>query len=185
MPYTGHIHRPPTMGIPPVDAQTTYFDADTLSFGVEYRLLTDDIYEANFKRQRVDEHTGKKPTNLLDDRGVSIHVFGSELGHKMEVLRFDCFDGDAHYHYIQPSGEYQEILHMDTFADGDPLAWALERLRTRLPQMLARAGATKLAQRVNFGAVDAALPKVADAAYRARFHRPDSKKVLADALKAA
>ena len=34
-----------------------------------------------------------------------------------------------------------EMLHLDPVADGDPLAWALERIRTRLPQMLARAGA--------------------------------------------
>ena len=35
------------------------------------------------------------------------------------------------------------MIHLDPVADGDPLAWALERLRTRLPQMLERAGARR------------------------------------------
>ena len=62
------------------------------------------------------------------------------------------------------------MIHSDPIADGDPLAWTLERLRTRLPQMLARAGADELAARVDARAVEAVLPRVAEAAYRARYH---------------
>ena len=39
----------------------------------------------------------------------------------------------------------QHPAPVDPIADGDPLAWALERIRTRLPQMLARAGADDVA----------------------------------------
>ena len=73
------------------------------------------------------------------------------------------------------------MLHLDPVADGDPLAWALERLRTRLPQMLARAGAEDVARRVDPAQVEAVLPRVAEAAYRARYHHDDAA-VLAAAL---
>ena len=33
-----------------------------------------------------------------------------------------------------------EMIHIDKVADGDPLAWTLERLRLRLAHMLERAG---------------------------------------------
>src|SRR5262249_47081166 len=77
------------------------------------------------------------------------------------VLRFDCFQEDPHYHYVSWSARSNEMLHMDPVADGDPLAWALERLRTRLPQMLERAGAAEAAARVDLRRVDALPPRVA------------------------
>jgi hypothetical protein len=66
------------------------------------------------------------------------------------------------------------MIHLDPVADGDPLAWALERLRTRLPQMLERAGAAEAAARVDLRRVDATLPRVAEAAFRARYHHDDA-----------
>jgi len=83
-------------------------------------------------------------------------------------LRFDCFVEDPHYHYVSWRERANEVLHIDPVADGDPLAWALERLRTRLPQMLARAGAPELSAALDRRALEAALPRVADAAQRAR-----------------
>jgi hypothetical protein len=74
------------------------------------------------------------------------------------------------------------MLHLDPVADGDPLAWALERIRTRLPQMLERAGAAHIAARVDSRRVDEALPRIAEAAYRARYHHDDDA-VLRDALR--
>ena len=75
-------------------------------------------------------------------------------------------------------------LHIDPVADGDPLAWALERIRTRLPQMLARAGAAELAARVDAREIERVLPRVAEAAYRARYHS-DPDAVLRHALGSA
>jgi hypothetical protein len=60
------------------------------------------------------------------------------------------------------------MLHVDPIAEGDPLAWALERLRTRLPEMLVRAGAEQVAAQLDAGRVAAVLPRVAAAAERAR-----------------
>jgi hypothetical protein len=76
------------------------------------------------------------------------------------------------------------MLHVDPVADGDPLAWALERIRTRLPQLLERAGAGEAAARVVQRQVDAVLPRVAEAAFRARTHHDDAA-ILRGALGAA
>jgi hypothetical protein len=49
---------------------------------------------------------------------------------------------------------------LDTTADGDPFQWTLERLRTRLPAMLIRAGAADLALTLDQRDIDAAMPKI-------------------------
>lgn len=174
-----HVTRYAVMPIPPVEAQTEYFDAGNLRFGVEYRLLTDVIAAAN----EVETASGSDVADAasFDDRGVSIHVFGKADTGFLEVLRFDCFVEDPHYHYISWKDHRNEMLHIDPVADGDPLRWALERIRTRLPQMLERAGASYLAPQLDVRRIDEALPRVAEAAYRARYHH-DDRQVLRDAL---
>jgi hypothetical protein len=142
-----HITRYDRMPIPPVEAQTTWIDAGAVKIGVEYRLLTDAIAAANeviaAAGASLEAASVTSPVPL-DDRGVSLHVFSAGTA-PQEYLRFDCFDEDPHYHYISWSAMSNEMLHLDPIADGDPLAWALERIRTRLPQMLARAGAPEVA----------------------------------------
>ena len=59
------------------------------------------------------------------------------------------------------------IVQFDTTAGGEMLPWALERLRTRLPEMLVETGAGDLAGRVDPQAVAAALAKVEEAAAKA------------------
>ena len=175
-----HILRPDTPPIPPIKEHTEYIDAGPLTVGVEYRVLDDSIYEANFQQKRpgADEPSA----GTLSDSGVSLHVGETKGGELAEYLRFDCFDEDPHYHYIQPSGEYQEIIHLDPIADGDALSWAIDRLRSRLPAMLERAGASDLARKVDTVALDEALPKVAEVAYRYRFHAPSEDEIRAEAL---
>jgi hypothetical protein len=166
-----HITRYDVMPIPPVEARTEYVDAGAVRFGIEYRLLTDAIAAAS---ESVAADGADSAEGLsFDDRGVSIHVFGVDGGEALEYLRFDCFDEDPHYHYVSWKDKSNEMLHIDPVAEGDPLRWTLERLRTRLPQMLARAGASEIAARVDPARVDEALPRVAEAAYRARFHHDD------------
>jgi hypothetical protein len=74
-----------------------------------------------------------------------------------------------------------EVLHLDPIADGDPLHWALERIRTRLPQMLERAGVKDAAIRVDPAALEEVLPRMIEAAFAARFNA-DEEAVLRDAL---
>ncbi len=161
-----HITRYDVMPIPPVEAHTEWFEVGALAIGVEYRLVDEAVAAA----RQVEAATGTDGLEaaVLDDRGVSLHVVGAVDGVRREVLRFDCFVEDPHYHYVSWRAKANEVLHVDPVADGDPLEWALERLRTRLPQMLARAGAPDLADAVDAAAVAAALPRVAEAAARLR-----------------
>jgi hypothetical protein len=161
-----HITRYDVMPIPPIDAHTEWFRIGALTIGVEYRLVTEAIAAA----RQVEAATGSDGLEaaVLDDRGVSLHVVGEVDGVAREVLRFDCFVEDPHYHYVSWREKSNEVLHLDPVAEGDPLAWALERLRTRLPAMLARAGAPELGAAIDAAAVDAALPRIAEAASRLR-----------------
>jgi len=58
------------------------------------------------------------------------------------------------------------------------LAWSLDRISSRLPQMLARAGADDVAREVDMNLVDRAMPQVKEMAYNARHqaraNTPDS-----------
>ena len=173
-----HVTHYSIMPIPPVDEQTTYFEAGTISIGVEYRLLNDAIAA----RHVDDDAPDMEGVDGLDDCGVSLHVFATHPdGDRLEHLRFDCFDEDPHYHYVDWKGQSNDMVHMDKIADGDPLAWALERIRTRLPQMLARAGAADIAERLDATALEQILPRVAETAYRARYEHDDGA-TLAGAL---
>jgi len=174
-----HAKRLELMPIPPVEDHTCYFEAGPIRLGVEYRLLTDAVVSRNVARQgRHEAAAGRR----YDDRGVSLHVFTAGADGKLaERLRFDCFDEDPHYHYVDWSLPANDIVQIDPVADGDPLAWALERIRTRLPQMLGRAEAKDAARPVDAGAVEAVLPRVTEAAYRARYHH-DDEATLAGAL---
>ncbi len=165
-----HITRYDKMPIPPLDQQTEYFEAGNVRIGVEYRVLTEAVAAAN--RAMLANAQGDVVGKLeeLDDCGVSLHVYGRAEGESLEYLRFDCFQEEPHYHYVSWSTHENELLHIDPVADGDPLAWALDRIRTRLPQMFARAKAPQVAAMVDLNAIEAVMPRVVEAAYRARFH---------------
>jgi hypothetical protein len=167
------------MPIPPVEAQTAWFDAGAVRVGVEYRLLTDAVAAAAELAEASGDQRGQ--TTGLDDRGVALHVCGEQDGEWREFLRFDCFAEDPHYHYVSWRERANEMIHLDPVADGDPLHWALERIRTRLPQMLARAGASDVAARVDPAALEEALPRITQAAFRARYEH-DDEKILAAAV---
>jgi hypothetical protein len=164
-----HVTRYDLMPIPPTEARTEWFEAGPIAIGVEYRLLDDAIAAAAEKETAVGRAgSAAAAATGLDDRGVSLHVCAAAGAERIEHLRFDCFQEDPHYHYVSWKERFNHMLHLDPVADGDPLHWALERIRTRLPQMLTRAGAPELAARLDLRALDAVLPRVAEAAYRAR-----------------
>ncbi len=171
MSFDGHITRYSVMPISPVEENTAWFDAGAVRIGVEYRLLDDAIAAAAQLSAAAGESGGEA---VVNDRGVSLHVCGEQDGEWREFLRFDCFAEDPHYHYVGWRDKTNEMLHLDPVADGDPLAWALERIRTRLPQMLTRAGAGDVAARVAQGRVEAVLAKVTEAAFRIRFEHDDA-----------
>jgi len=51
-------------------------------------------------------------------------------------------------------------LELDYTAEGDPLAWTLDKIRHRLPVMLMRCEAENIARDLDQRDVDTALPKI-------------------------
>ncbi len=98
---------------------------------------------------------GLEYRDLLSDQGVCIHALGEVGGEEVEVLRFDCFDHAPHYHYGPE--KRNERLMLDQTTEGDPMDWTIRQLRTRLPEMLNRAGYDDLASDLDAGAVAQAI----------------------------
>jgi hypothetical protein len=160
--------------IAPVPEHTSWVEAGGLRFGVEFRVLNDEIIDQTFGERPETQVGGVLPPQDLagfDSRGVSIHVCDARDGG--EYLRFDAFDGDPHYHYLTP-GEGHTVVVFDDAALGDMFPWTLGCLRDRLPQMLALAGAADLADRVDVADVHAVLPEIERLAVRAFTATPSS-----------
>jgi len=144
--------------IPPDPEHTTWVEAGALRIGVEYRVLDDAELEANYEGRDMEEIRTALQERTIQDNGVSIHVAGAQDGH--EYLRFDLFEQDPHYHYIEPSGERQTVVQFDRVAMGEMLPWALGQLRHRLPQMLERAGGKDLVPKLDRASLDAGIARV-------------------------
>jgi hypothetical protein len=69
-------------------------------------------------------------------QGVCLQVFDGAA--ERELLRFDCYDEVAHYHY-RPN-ESDQRYWLDPALRCEPVPWALELLRQRLPAMVKKAG---------------------------------------------
>ncbi|TFH22786.1 MAG: hypothetical protein E4H03_07660 [Myxococcales bacterium] len=148
--------------IPPDPEHTTYVDAGSVSFGIEYRLLDDAQLAANYQGADMDEIRGAlqdKQVQEVEDNGISIHVIAKVDGH--EYLRFDCFENGPHYHYIEPSGEKQTIVDYDEGALGDMVEWTIDQLRTRLAEMLERAGGATIAASLESARIEIGLTELA------------------------
>lgn len=92
-----------------------------------------------------------------EDGGTSIEIFGEVAGQRTQVLRFDCFRLDPHYH-MPPAAPGQ--LAIDPAKVGDPLEWALACTRERLPEMVRAAGYVDLADKLDAGALRAGAERV-------------------------
>ena len=148
----GQYHK--FMLIPPTPEETHWFDAGPISFAIEGRVFGNDAGEVFL-------------------RGVTLHVFSAN--HKQEWLRFDSFDQGAHYHYITQPEDNEDpfvgsntVWGYDAVANGDLIDWAIARIRTRLPTMLRKSGAERLAKEVETSGFDqSVLTKVREAATQA------------------
>jgi hypothetical protein len=99
---------------------------------------------------------------LMPDQGLCIQVAGEVDGHPSELLRFDCFDQNPHYHY-DPEGR-NERHNIDKTTAGNPVGWTLKQLRTRLPAMLTKAGYESIANKLDCDLVLKRLEQVEEAA---------------------
>jgi hypothetical protein len=161
---TGIVYTVPP--IPPDPEHTTWVEAGGLRIGVEYRLLDEAELEANYQGREMEEIRAALQERTVQDNGVSIHVAGAEDHH--EYLRFDMFEQDPHYHYIEPSGERQTVVQYDRVAMGEMLPWAIGQLRHRLPQMLERAGGKELVPKLDRARLESALERVEQLAREAQ-----------------
>ena len=84
---------------------------------------------------------------IMSDQGLCIQVASEIDGQDVEILRFDCFDQAPHYHYGPE--KQNERLYMDKTADGNPVGWTIKQLRTRLPEMIRRAGYEEIADQLD------------------------------------
>jgi len=120
-------------------AQDVTLDVGGLEFRIEYR-------------------------NFGGDRGPAIRVFGGTEGGPKQVLRFDCFDNDPHYHY-DPDG-MNGFHHLDREVVPDVFAWTVAQLRLNLKQMVKTAGYPALAETLDEGAIGAKMDEICDAVTR-------------------
>jgi hypothetical protein len=165
------------MPIPPMKQNMEVYEAGAISIGVEFRVLNNAVVRA----LGLGEIAASNAYPELDDHGVSLHVFVHTSEGNHERLRFDCFQNDPHYHYLSLPNKTQDVIHLDCTVIGDPVAWALTMLRTRLVPMLLRADIDDAGLIVDHTAVEQILPKVTEAAFRARFST-DRKRIEQAAL---
>ena len=100
--------------------------------------------------------------DAISDQGVSISVHVDVAGEEAELLRFDCFEHQPHYHYGPQKKD--ERLYLDWTTEGDPVEWTLFHLSNRLPAMLDRAGYPELAAGLDVGALGPDLVELGAAA---------------------
>lgn len=147
-----------SLPIPHVPADTKLFPAGPVTLGLEYRVF-DPVAEAAKLTPEEIEATG--PDSLFGqtnvDRGVCLHVFGTES--MAEYLRFDCFLDEPHYHYIVPD-DGNMLIHFDETANGPMLEWALDAISRRLTPMLTQVGAGALAASIDPALVTRAVTEL-------------------------
>ncbi|SUZ51572.1 uncharacterized protein METZ01_LOCUS4426 [marine metagenome] len=105
---------------------------------------------------------GLEYRDLLSDQGVCIHVIGDVAGEDVELLRFDCFDHEPHYHY-GPEARNERLM-LDSTTEGDSLDWTLRNFSNRLPEMIERAGYDDLAEHVRADDLSDVVQEVSSAA---------------------
>jgi hypothetical protein len=100
--------------------------------------------------------------DLLSDQGVCVHVFGMQADKEVELLRFDCFDHEPHYHY-GPENRNQRLM-LDKTTTGEPLEWTLQQIGGNLSEMIKRAGYDDLAEKAASSDLSADIAKLGEAA---------------------
>ena len=84
----------------------------------------------------------------LKARGMAIHVLSDVAGQEIELLAFDCFDRNAHYHYGPRNRDMRH--YWDRTLVPDPLRWVLDQFKDgKLPQMIEWAGYPNIAAEVD------------------------------------
>jgi len=147
--------------IPMVAEHCIPVDAGVVQLVVESRQLTNEILRDTYG-------TEAEPDITFDDFGATLHVCGTADG--LEYLRFDCFENEPHYHYIEQAAGASAVVRIDELAVGDPIEFSLACVEHHLPDMLRNCGAAELADEVagQPGVVAAAVDTVRELMAEAR-----------------
>ena len=114
--------------------------------------MSEKVFHVGGVELRVDNRS------LGADGGPSVRVYGEANGENIQLLRFDCFRKDPHYHY-DPSGKNDQ-RHLDKADVPDSVAWTIEQLGQNLVEMIHTAGYASVAEAVDQTAVTQVLPEV-------------------------
>jgi hypothetical protein len=137
-------------------------DAGAVQLVVESRKLTNEIIEGAY-------HGVVDAEVAFDDFGATLHVCGTADG--LEYLRFDCFENEPHYHYIEQVAGANTVVRIDELAVGDPIDFSLACVEHHLPDMLRNCGVAGLADKVagQPDKVTAAVAEVRELMRKARY----------------
>jgi len=153
------------MPIPMVPEHCLPVAAGPVQLVVESRHLTNQILDETYAGNQAVE------TEIhFDDFGASLHVCSPD---GLEHLRFDCFENEPHYHYIEQANQANTVVRIDELAVGDPIEFSLNCVAHHLPDMLRHTGATALADAAaeRMGEVQVAVAEVRDLMKRANVSR--------------
>jgi hypothetical protein len=125
--------------IPMITEHCIPVDAGAVQLVVESRVLTNEIIQDTFEGAVAADVA-------FDDFGATLHVCGTADG--LEHLRFDCFENEPHYHYIDQGAITNTVVRIDELAVGDPVEFSLACVEHHLPDMLRHCGVGDLADEV-------------------------------------
>ena len=95
----------------------------------------------------------------ISDEGMAIHVLSDVAGQEVELLAFDCFEGDPHYHYGPRNEDIR--IYWDITTSGETLRWTLDQFKAgNLRKMIERAGYPSIASAVDEKLVQEKLPAI-------------------------
>ena len=96
--------------------------------------------------------------------GLTVHVLSDVAGQEVELLAFDCFQKDPHYHYGPRNQDIR--IYWDQTLVPDPLRWLFDQFTAgRLPAMIARAGYPGVVTGLDEALIAAKLPEIAATAF--------------------
>jgi hypothetical protein len=102
---------------------------------------------------------GLEYRNLSSDRGMAIHVLGDVAGQEVEILAFDCFEKNPHYHYGPRNKNIR--IYWDRTMFPDTLDWTFRQFKSRkLSTMIQRAGYPGIANELDDELIATKLPDI-------------------------
>jgi hypothetical protein len=126
---------------------TEMFEAGNIRFGLEMR--------------RLNNGDGGLAVHVLADIGGSR---GKAYVEETELLAFDCFWNNAHYHYGPRNKNHR--LNFDTTIVDDPLEWTFEQFENRrLGAMIERAGYPGIAADLDLDKIASVIPRLKKRAF--------------------